>query len=159
LFSPLLAHPVFFIAGFSERKGGKMDQGRDDFETTFFRGKIRFRGGDAQLSHYQLADGSARIAVPNDIHVRLIEQIKMPPVYEIVAPMTHVVVEKGIVPESYQVREGHSYYRELEARFVPLQLADAQKHMQPDGTLRKTGCLSVVLLLLVVPVVIWRIIL
>lgn len=123
-------------------KDGPMNNESGEFETTFFRGKIRFRGGDEQLSHFELADGSARIAVPNNIHVRLIEQIKMPPVFEIVAPMTHVIVEAGIVPASYQVRAGHSYYIELEEYFVPLQLANAKKRMRPDGTIR-TGCLPV----------------
>ena len=101
-----------------------MDANVPDFETTFFKGNVRFRGGDGLASRYELADGSAIIVVPNDIHVRLIEQLKKPPVFEIIAPMTHVVVESGAVPSTYQIRRGHSYYRDLEARYVPLQLAD-----------------------------------
>ena len=127
----------------------------DDYKTTFFRGRIRFRSGDNQMSHYELEDGSAWIAVPNHIHVRLIEQIRMPSVYEIVAPMTHVIIEKGVVPENYQVLEGHSYYREIEGRFVPLQMADIQKRTRPDGSLKGTGCLSLIILVFGAPIILW----
>lgn len=127
----------------------------DDYKTTFFRGRIRFRRGDNQMSHYELEDGSAWIAVPNHIHVRLIEQIRMPSVYEIVAPMTHVIIEKGVVPENYQVLEGHSYYREIEGRFVPLQMADMQKRTQSDGAIKRTGCLSMIILVFGAPIILW----
>lgn len=110
-------------------KDNQVNQADEHFETTFFRGKIRFLGGDEQLSRYELEDGSAEIVVPNSIHVRLLTTIAMPPVYEIVAPMTHLIVERGAVPETYKIRQSHSYYRELEAYFVPLQLADLEKRM------------------------------
>ena len=134
-----------------------MDQDSFDFELTFFRGKVRFQGGDAQISHYELADSSARITVPNNIHVRLIEQIKMPPVYEIIAPRLHVMVESGTIPESYQIRQKQSYYRALEARYVPLQLADLQKYKTPAGRIKKAGCLMMLALFVATPVVLWMV--
>lgn len=133
-----------------------MGQESIDFETTFFRGSVRFRGGDADVSHFELADGSARISVPNNIHVRLIEQITMPPTFEIVVPMTHVTIEGGQIPEHYQVRQRHSYYRELEERYVPLQLDDAQRRMAtPSIQGKKAGCLSMVALFVLILIAVW----
>lgn len=124
----------------------------ENTHTTYFRGPVRLLGGDSRISHFELADGSARIAVENNTHVRLIKKLMPPPVFEIVAPFILVDVESGSIPQSYQTQQPRSYYDELEDYYVPLMMQDMER-IKAKGA--QGGCSSAVITLCAIPCAIW----
>lgn len=84
----------------------------------FFNGRVKLLKQGFLSAQYRLAENGATIKVKNSAHVRMVgNQMRLPEVFEIIAPTEAVKEIQGEVPESHNVYLRAEKYVEYQNRY------------------------------------------
>jgi hypothetical protein len=89
--------------------------------TTFFQGNVRIDSLDYETTKFRVVENNALVAVRNETHLRLVEDIsKIPSMacFEVIAPMTAVEVLEGEIPPTYLHEYSLDHYLALRKHYV-----------------------------------------
>ena len=101
-------------------------------QLTFFEGMVEFLDGTVEYTRFRVVSNDAVIDVRNDTHLRFGDASNNPSrTFRILAPMTVVTIQKGVIPASCVKKYPISHYLTLKDQYEGKQPKSLDSHLLP----------------------------